>query len=183
MAAQRNILVFFTDQQRYDSLGCSDNSSARTPHIDELAAAGCRMENHIAANPICMPSRASFFTGRFPNAHRLWHNGVPLPDTETTLPQVLQGQGYDTASFGKIHLNPTEAHASPELKESAALWRRGELDNWHGPYLGFDRVGLTIDHGERALREGHYANEVRKRLPNLEEILQRGRSTGSQDFI
>lgn len=162
-----NILVFFTDQQRYDSLGCNGNSFARTPHLDALAAGGARLSNHIVANPVCMPSRASLFTGRFPNAHHVWTNGVPLPASERTLPQILQGLGYDTASFGKLHFTPSLAFPGPGLPESKAAWADGAMDDWHGPYYGFDHVELILGHGEGTLGVGHYANDIRRRFGDL----------------
>ena len=36
----KNVLIFYTDQQRADSLGCMGNDVARTPNIDALAARG-----------------------------------------------------------------------------------------------------------------------------------------------
>lgn len=175
---QPNILFFFTDQQRYDSLGCNGNAFARTPHIDALASSGARMENHIVANTICMPSRASLFTGRFPNAHHVWTNGLPLPGSEQTLPQMLQGMGYDTAAFGKLHLSPSRAYAGRDRVEAGPSWTAGLMDGWYGPYYGFDHVELTITHGENALLAGHYANDIRARFPGLAEDLARDRDAG-----
>lgn len=182
MTKRPNILVFFTDQQRYDSLGCNGNPAARTPNLDALAAAGARLSNHIVANPVCMPSRASLFTGRFPNAHHVWTNGVPLPHTEQTLPQILQGLGYDTAAFGKLHFTPTLAHPGRGTPESKEAWVNGAMDGWHGPYYGFDHVKLTLGHGEMALKVGHYANDVRARFGDLTAHLTApGKATAIRD--
>ena len=80
-AAAENVIVFYTDQQRGDSLGCAGNEYARTPHIDGLAARGNLYTRHYSANPVCMPSRASVFTGRTTLAHRVLDNGIFLPET------------------------------------------------------------------------------------------------------
>ena len=79
MPNRKNVIVFYTDQQRADSLGCMGNSLARTPNIDGLAAHGICYKQHYAANPVCMPSRAAFITGRYPQANGVLDNGVPLP--------------------------------------------------------------------------------------------------------
>ena len=51
---KKNVIIFHTDQQRYDSLGCNGNKFAKTPNIDALAEDGCRFTRHITANPTCM---------------------------------------------------------------------------------------------------------------------------------
>jgi arylsulfatase len=73
-----NLLFINTDQQRYDSLGCNGNPYAQTPHLDQLAREGVNFTRCYTSNPVCMPARASFFTGQYPSHHGVWQNGVPL---------------------------------------------------------------------------------------------------------
>ena len=73
-----NLLIFITDQHRADHLGCYGNPHVKTPHIDRLAAEGITFTESYVANPICMPNRASLFTGRYPKAHGLRENGNTL---------------------------------------------------------------------------------------------------------
>lgn len=148
MSDRRNILIFYTDQQRGDSLGCVGNSLARTPNLDRLAARGLLYTQHYATNPVCMPSRASFITGRYPQAHRLIDNGIFLPEGELTMPEVFRRRGYRTAACGKLHFQTYKPFPGDTSMESLGRWASGELDGWSGPYYGFERVALTAGHGE-----------------------------------
>jgi len=107
-----NILLITTDQQRWDSLACYGNPHVRTPHIDALAARGARFETAIVQNPVCIPSRACFQTGRYTHQHGVQYmesiiDDTPgLPTDELTIMERLQHAGYRTAGFGKIHMMP-----------------------------------------------------------------------------
>jgi len=54
-----NILYIMTDQQRFDSLGCSGRSICRTPSLDELANEGVRFDNAYSVCGLCSPARTS----------------------------------------------------------------------------------------------------------------------------
>ena len=69
-------------QQRYDCVGCMGNPYIRTPNLDRLAREGTVFTRHIAANPVCMPSRASLMTGLYPPGHGVYTNGVALNRNE-----------------------------------------------------------------------------------------------------
>ena len=73
-----NFVFINTDQQRYDTLGCTGSPVAKTPHLDRLAREGVLFESCYTTNPVCMPARASWFTGQYPSHHGCWQNGVPL---------------------------------------------------------------------------------------------------------
>ena len=170
--ARKNLVIFYADQLRQDCLGCYGNPVARTPHLDRLAERGVRFDNHYANNPVCMPSRASFFTGRYLQAHRVLDNGLPLSEKEITIAHVLAGAGYVSHSVGKIHLTPYRASRRTGCPESREVWQSGALDNWNGPYFGFQTVELTLGHGEAAFRHrGHYGTWVRQNFPHIEQTI------------
>lgn len=100
-----NILVMCTDQQRYDTLGCTGNPHAQTPNLDALAAAGAVFEACYVQNTICSPSRASLFTGQYVHNHGLWANGVALPPHARMFTRALADAGYDCGTIGKQHLS------------------------------------------------------------------------------
>jgi arylsulfatase A-like enzyme len=102
---QPNILFIMTDQQRYDSLGCYGADWVQTPHLDKLAHEGVLFEHCYANNPLCTPSRASIFTGKSIPGHGVYKVHDLLPDNEIPFTKRLQGLGYNTALFGKLHLS------------------------------------------------------------------------------
>ena len=177
-----NILIFHCDQLRHDALGCNGNALARTPNIDRLAAGGTRCTRHIAANPVCMPSRASFFTGLYPPGHGVFSNGIPLNRREfidwpepsrggsidnlvaqpATTADVFADAGYDTASFGKLHLRPNVT-AGPGSDPESWMNPLEHFASWNGPYYGFRHVQTTAGHGEHPATRGcHYALWLRE---------------------
>ena len=62
----RNI-IFIDCHDLGNWLGCYGYPFLETPNIDALAGSGSRFTNAIAASPMCMPSRASIFTGKMPH--------------------------------------------------------------------------------------------------------------------
>jgi len=103
-----NIIFIYADDLGYGDLGCY-GSNLRTPNLDRMASEGMRFTQFYSANPVCSPSRAALLTGRYPT-----RVGVPrvlfptdstgLPDSETTLAQVLKQRSYKTMCIGKWHL-------------------------------------------------------------------------------
>lgn len=108
MTKRPNILLICTDQQRRDSLGCTGASWAVTPNLDQLAKEGTLFDACYVQNPVCSPSRASLFTGKYPSNHGLYANGVPLPKGQYMFTRTLADAGYDCGMIGKQHLSPCD---------------------------------------------------------------------------
>lgn len=95
-----NILLITLDTTRADRLGCYGSSHGLTPSLDQLAAEGCLFERAYTVCPITLPAHASLLTGRHPFEHGVRVNGENrLPETETTLAEILRDHGYETAAF------------------------------------------------------------------------------------
>ena len=72
-----NLLFIMSDQHTREVFGAYGNPAAQTPNLDRLAAAGTRFTNAYCATPICVPSRASFATGRYAHTIGSWDNAAP----------------------------------------------------------------------------------------------------------
>ncbi|KAM9341862.1 arylsulfatase D-like [Pholidichthys leucotaenia] len=110
-----NFVLIVADDLGIGDIGCYGNYTIRTPNIDRLASEGVKLTQHIAAAPLCTPSRAAFMTGRYPIRSGMVSTGRVqvilflggsggLPPTETTFAKRLQQQGYSTGLVGKWHL-------------------------------------------------------------------------------
>ena len=125
-----NILFIISDQHTADVMSCAGNSDVSTPAMDRLAANGVRFSRAYVTHPLCIPSRASFMTGKMPSICR---DDV---QSHTALGTCMKEAGYDTGYFGKWHIQPQR-----ETRPNAA---------WHG----FD----TID--TRGLDDVKAANSI-----------------------
>ncbi len=111
-ARRPNVLFLMADQLRYDCLGANGNGIIRTPNLDRLAARGANLTRAYVQSPVCVPSRVSFFTGRYPHSHKNRVNYTPYTGQDPMLQKMLQSAGYQTGSVGKLHFHPpTAAHA------------------------------------------------------------------------
>ncbi|HTF30348.1 MAG TPA: arylsulfatase [Flavitalea sp.] len=137
LLAQRkpNIIFILADDLGYGSIGAFGQQMIKTPNLDKLAKGGMKLTNFYA-NPICAPTRASFFTG-MSSAHCVIRDNyelggyedstefgqMPLPANTMTLGKLLKGQGYKTAVFGKWGMGGPNSTGVP--------WKQG-IDEFYG---------------------------------------------------
>lgn len=100
-----NVVVFFTDQQRWDTLGIHGNPLDLTPNLDRLARRHTHLPNAFTCQPVCGPARASLQTGQYAHTVGCYRNGIPLPAGTRTLAHSFAEAGYRTGYIGKWHLN------------------------------------------------------------------------------
>ena len=101
-----NILWIHTDQHRTDSIGCYGSAWAKTPNFDILAETGTLFENAFCQSPVCLPSRTSQLTARYPIETGGLNNPHSFFDFREDLkpfPLIFEEAGYATGSFGKHH--------------------------------------------------------------------------------
>ncbi|WP_374408832.1 sulfatase/phosphatase domain-containing protein [Pelagerythrobacter sp.] len=108
--AQRppNIVFIMSDDHAYQAISAYGGEIGRmapTPNIDRLAANGAIFTNSYVTNSLCGPSRATMLTGQFSHLHGFTRNGQRYDNGTWNWVRELGEAGYDTALFGKWHLN------------------------------------------------------------------------------
>ena len=116
-SARPNVILFIADDVSWDDLGCTGNPTARTPHLDRLAANGRRFDAAYLTASSCSPSRSSVVTGRYPhNNGRASELHQPIAAHLPWFPRLLREAGYYTALSGKHHMS-FEAPAAGEAPQ------------------------------------------------------------------
>lgn len=170
---QPNIIVIYTDDMGIGDLSVYNDGWVKTPNIDKLASQGLRFDSYYSSAPVSSPSRAGWMTGRFPmetgintylhtrEGNRIHEQRDFLPETFTTIADILKNSGYKTGHFGKWHLGGgrdvddapgikeygfdeyvstyESPDAAPELTATDWIWsREDEVKRW-------DRTGYFAD--------------------------------------
>jgi arylsulfatase A-like enzyme len=158
-----NIIFFFTDDQRFDTLRTLGNGEILTPHMDALVRSGTAFTNAYimggSCPAVCMPSRAMLMTGR--TLFHLSGEGQTIPAGHTMLGEALQAAGYRSFGVGKWHNGP-EAYAR-SFSAGAEIFFGGMDDHWNVPACDFDPTG-RYDLLSPVVRDPHTSNAVSYRL-------------------
>jgi len=128
-----NVIVFFTDQQRWDTTGLHGNPLNLTPNLDRMARRGTHFSHAFTPQPVCGPARSCFQTGQYATTTGCFKNGIPLPTDARTLAHHFNDAGYRTGYIGKWHLASGRAAVSAE--------ERGGYEYW----LGANALEFTSD--------------------------------------
>jgi arylsulfatase A-like enzyme len=158
MMKRPNILLFVADDMGYGDFGVFNDGSARTPHLDTLAAESLCLTQHYAGSAACSPSRATLFTGRYP--HR---TGALTPMEmrgmdrialdEVTYADAFQSAGYKTGLIGKWHNGALDDRYHPNARGFDEFF--GFCGGW------MDYFDWQIEHnGVRQRADGRYLTDV-----------------------
>ena len=112
---QPNLLYIHSDQHSPFVLGCAGDPLVQTPHLDGLAARGVQCTNVYCSSPVCVPSRMSMLTGRYPSDNEVWTNNQILDAGIPTIANAMGAAGYDPVLIGRMHSNgPDQLHGYVE---------------------------------------------------------------------
>lgn len=127
--ARPNILLIYTDQQRYDTIHALGCKHAITPAMDRLVREGVTFTQATTPSPVCMAARWSLQTGQWTSTHRCYSNHHPGTLPPTHLPGMLRKAGYRTGLSGKNHTYLTQSdfdffdeNPGPRNSEAGKAW-------------------------------------------------------------
>ena len=136
-----NVLLFFTDDQRFDTICALGNSQVHTPNLDALVASGTTFTHaHIpggTCGAVCMPSRAMLHTGR--TLFHIEREGQGIPCEHVALGEHFRDAGYDVFGTGKWH-NGRGSYAR-SFSAGDEIFFGGMGDHWNVPACRFDPTG------------------------------------------
>jgi choline-sulfatase len=104
----RNLLFIMSDEHSRRVLGCHGHPMIKTPNLDRLAGRGVRFTDAYCNSPICVPSRASFQTGRYVHEIGFWDNANPYDGSVPSWAHRLKAAGHRVDSIGKLHFRGAE---------------------------------------------------------------------------
>ncbi|MBR5968829.1 MAG: sulfatase-like hydrolase/transferase [Lachnospiraceae bacterium] len=137
-----NIIFYFSDQQRHDTIGCYGQELPVTPRLDQLASEGLRFAWAFSPQPVCGPCRALFQSGKYGTETGCFRNSKMLPHDIKTLANYIEEAGYETAYIGKWHLaSEGEMEQKPRIDHSVTAVPPA----YRGGYTGFWRVADMLE--------------------------------------
>lgn len=138
-----NVLVIYTDDQRYSGVHALGGQGVQTPEIDKLANDGVVFTRTYLMGALtaatCIPSRAMLLTGR--NVFELDGVGHNIPKTHTTIGQAFHNAGYQTYMVGKWHQD--KASLARSFDSGATIMSLGPYlqDHYRMPLWDWDPTG------------------------------------------
>jgi arylsulfatase A-like enzyme len=132
-----NILIFITDDQRRSTVRYMPN----TKHW--FVRGGRNYLRAYATTPLCCPSRASIFTGRYVHNHGVENNALAdTLDQRTTIQRYLQRAGYHTALIGR-YLNRWPLEEDPPYFDEWAFFSTS-LGHYYGGWWNLNGRRATV---------------------------------------
>lgn len=95
-----NIVLLSWDTVRADVLSLYGGTGLDTPNLDKFASRSVVFNDAVSHTPITGPEHALMLSGLLPPSHGLRENVLSkMPNSVTTLPEMLSEKGYATGGF------------------------------------------------------------------------------------
>lgn len=141
-----NIVYILTDQWRGSALGYAGNPDVKTPNLDAFAKESVNFANAVSVTPVCTPHRAALLTGKFPTTTGMFLNDLYMPAEEETMAEILKAEGYNTAYWGKWHLDGhgRSTYIPKERRQGFDYWKALECSHNYTKMPYYDNDNLEL---------------------------------------
>src|SRR5438309_2066717 len=102
-AGRPNVILFYVDELRATALRLYHPDVLETENLSHLARHGVTFTHAFTPHPLCMPARASLWTGQYSRTHGSRCNQMPLGEDRVCMADLLHKSGYRLGIFGKNH--------------------------------------------------------------------------------
>ncbi len=128
--SKTNIVMIMTDDHAWQCISAyCKGIVAPTPHIDEIATNGARLDACCCHNSICAPSRANIITGDYSIRNGVRFLEDSIDNQKQMVSEVFQAEGYQTALIGKWHLGHETANTPKGFDRWEIVINQGEYYN------------------------------------------------------
>lgn len=168
-----NIVFLYSDDQRYDTLGCMGNKYIKTPHLDKLGYDGVIFENHYNNTSICMASRAIVMTGmhEYKTGCNFMHGPLDRKLFDNSYPVLLRKSGYYTGFVGKFGFGVVDGIGTESSWHNEEGLPKEDFDFW----AGWPGQGSYIT----ATPKNGYISKFKDKFPHTTRAV----GAAGQDFI
>ena len=164
-----NVLLIISDDQAWGDYSFLGHPHIRTPHLDKLAGESLTYTRGYVASPLCRPSLASIFSGKYAHQHGITGNDPRIPPGkkrgrsnpelkplyETNMDRIDADPGIRDRFLSGI---PSRRFGHPDdirglsvfLASDASSWITGALIPMDGGNLAQNAGG---SHGNEAFKE------------------------------
>ncbi|MBN3583532.1 sulfatase [Algoriphagus aestuarii] len=178
-----NIVLIFADDLGYGDLGVYGATQWKTPNLDQLASDGVRFTQFYVPPAVCSASRAALLTGTYANRLEIFgaldHSAKHgLNPEETTIAEMLKGNGYVTGMVGKWHLGhltpflPTEQGFDSYygLPYSNDMWpHHPEVKDYYPPLPLYRNTAVIDTLNDQSMLTTNYTEEAIKFIEQNKE--------------
>jgi len=146
------------DHLRRDCLSCYGDVKVATPHLDALSEESIIFDRAYCSTPLCVPTRISMYTGKWPHTNGVIVNGGGL---EKELPFATLGpehrtvyEALDAAGYSISHVGIHHCKSDPPVQERVPNARFNPGCTWteHMAAKGVDSQSLYKGSVQETLR-------------------------------
>lgn len=161
---QKNVVLVFTDQMRYDAIHAHGNPVIKTPVLDKLISNGVTFSKGYTPCPVCVPARYSMHTGKMPHHTGVFENNQ-MPNKFPSFMELLSEEGYQTFGTGKMHFSFETGLSTPWGFDKRSVCDEDENLDKNDFYQANKKAGYGYVHDYKGVKSEMYYIPQVSQLP------------------